>query len=107
MLNYTSQEALDYLLKGCEDVWDKGKDIHSVPWVTTTSVTISPGDYPVECYGKNCQKLFEPNKHPYGEASKIMGMFVKKFAMEVKAPMAGEESTVFALLQLHAVPGGD
>jgi hypothetical protein len=84
MLCYTSQEALDYLLKGCEDIWDKGKKIQAVPWVTTTSVTISPGDSPVECYDKNCQKLYEPNKHPYGEASKIMGMFVRKFAMEVK-----------------------
>jgi hypothetical protein len=84
MLDYTSQEAMDYLLKGCEDVWDKGKQIQAVPWVTTTSVTISPGDSPVECYEENCRKLYEPYKHPYGEASKIMGMFVKKFAMEVK-----------------------
>jgi hypothetical protein len=81
MLDYTSQKTLGYLLKGCEDFWDKSK---RVPWVTTTSVTISPGDFPVECYDKNCQTLFEPNKHPYGEASKIMGMFVKKFAIEVK-----------------------
>ena len=61
MLNYTSQEALDYLLQGCEDVWDNGKPTAAVPWVTTTSVTISPGDYRVECYEKDCRNLIEPS----------------------------------------------
>lgn len=84
MLDYTSKQAMEYLLKGCEDVWDKGKQIQAVPWVTTTSVTISPGDSPVECYDKDCRKLYQPYKHPYGEASKIMGKFVRKFAIEVK-----------------------
>jgi hypothetical protein len=84
MLNYTSQEALDYLLKGCEDVWDKGVTPAAVPWVTTTCVTVSPGDSRIECYDKNCRKLYEPHKYPYGEASKLLGTFVKKFAIEVK-----------------------
>ena len=84
MLSYTSQEALDYLLQGCEDVWDNGKPTAAVPWVTTMSVTISPGDNRVECTDNNCRHLIEPNKHPFGDASKLMGMFVNKFASEVK-----------------------
>ena len=55
-----------------------------MPWVTTTSVTISPGDNKVECTDNDCRHLIEPNKHPYGDASKLMGMFVRKFAAEVK-----------------------
>lgn len=84
MLGYTSQEALDYLLQGCEDVWGNGKPTAAAPWVTTTSVTVSPGDYRVECYEKECRNLIEPHKHPYGDASKLMGIFVKKFASDVK-----------------------
>ena len=84
MLDYTSREALEFLLKGCEDVWDDGKSTAAVPWVTTTSVTISPGDNKVECTNIGCLNLIEPFKHPYGDASKLMGMFVRKFAAEVK-----------------------
>ena len=81
MLCYSSQEAFDYLIAGCEDFWDKGK--RDVPWVTSTCVTVSPGDYPVNCYCNRCQKLFEPHKNGYAQASMLMGRFVKKFASEV------------------------
>jgi hypothetical protein len=84
MLDYASQEAFDYLLQGCEDVWDSGKPTAALPWVTTTCVTISPGDYKVECTHIECLNLIEPFKHPYGDASKLMGIFVRKFAAEVK-----------------------
>lgn len=81
MLCYSSQEAFDYLIAGCEDFWDKGK--HDALWVTTTSVTVSPCDYPVNCHCEDCQKLLEPNRNFYGQASVLMGRFVKKFAEEV------------------------
>jgi len=84
MLCYSSQEAFDYLIQGCEDAWTNGKPLGAVPWVTTTCVTISPGDYVVRCYCDKCKSLFQPELAPYGTASKIMGLFVKKFCEEVK-----------------------
>ena len=84
MLCYSSQEAFDFLIQGCEDAWTHNKVTGAVPWVTSTCVTISPGDYPVHCYCASCDPLFEPGRSPYGSASRIMGRFVKKFCEEVK-----------------------
>ena len=80
-LCYSSQKALDYLLQGCADSWDHGKP---VSWVTTTCVTVSPGDYPVHCYCPLCAPLFQTNRAPYGTSSKVVGFFVKRMCEEVK-----------------------
>lgn len=82
MLCYSSQETLDYLLAGCERFWNEGK-IGGSPWVTTTCVTVSPGDYRVDCYCEPCRKLHNPGS-VYSAASKVMGVFVKKLAEEVE-----------------------
>lgn len=82
MLCYTSQETFDFLIAGCERFWDKGQKVDS--WVTDTAVTISPGDEPVNCRCDNCQKLMDPKGGTWGTASRLMALFVKKFAEEVK-----------------------
>lgn len=81
MLCYSSPKALEYILKGCEDAWDHGKP---ASWVTATCVTVSPGDYRVECKCDACAPLFEPGRAPYGTASKTVGLFVKRVCEEVK-----------------------
>ncbi|MDA0839322.1 MAG: DUF4838 domain-containing protein [Planctomycetota bacterium] len=81
MLCYSSQKALDYILEGCEKTWDQGK---SVSWVTTTCVTVSPGDYRVHCHCEPCARLFEPDRAPYGTGSKVMALFVKRMCEAVK-----------------------
>jgi len=87
MLCYSSQKALDYLLQGCVDSWDNGKP---VSWVTTTCVTVSPGDYRVHCHCEACAPLFEPDRAPYGTASKVMELFVKRMCEEVKRRWPGK-----------------
>ena len=82
MLCYSSDSALEYLLKGCEDSWEHGR---MVSWVTTTCVTVSPGDYPVNCHCARCRQLFDASRAPYGSASRIMGMFVRRMCEAVKA----------------------
>ncbi len=82
MLCYSSPKTLAYLLQGCEDAWEHGKP---ASWVTSTCVTVSPGDYPVRCHCEGCAPLFEPDRAPYGTSSKLMGLFVKRVCEAVKA----------------------
>lgn len=90
MLCYSSPETYDFLMAGCEAVWDKGEtnlpawNNHGVSWVAPACVTISPGDEPIDCYCPECRKLYDPNGGSRGTGSRIMGVFVKKFADEVK-----------------------
>jgi hypothetical protein len=85
VLCYSSQAAFDFLISGCEDTWDKGK---GVSWVTEQHLSISPGDEPMNCQCPECQKLWDPNAPSHGsisgQASKILGTFVKKACEEVK-----------------------
>ena len=84
MLCYSSQETLDFLLAGCERFWDKGQKDAS--WLTDTAVTVSPGDQPVDCACEGCQKVIrEP-----GSASKLVALFVKRLAEEVKRRWPGK-----------------
>lgn len=90
MLCYSSQETYDFLMAGCRAVWDKGQsnlpgwNNHGVSWVAPSCVTISPGDEPIDCYCEKCRKLYDPDGGNRGTGSRIMGVFVKKFADEVK-----------------------
>ena len=81
MLCYSSQQAFDYILQGCLDSWDHGKP---VAWVTTTCVTVSPGDHRVNCHCAVCAPLFQPDRAPYGSGSKVMGRFVQRLCAEVR-----------------------
>ena len=81
MLCYSSQQAFDYILQGCVDAWDHGKP---ASWVTPTCVTVSPGDYTVNCHCAACAPLFEPGRAPYGTGSKVMGRFVQRLCAAVK-----------------------
>ncbi len=96
-LCYGSQSTLDFLLAGCAAVWDKKANAmapwcgHGVSWVTTTCVTLSPCDEPVDCCCQNCRKLYDPKGGNRGTGSKIMGVFLKKFADEVKRRWPGKK----------------
>jgi hypothetical protein len=85
MLCYSSQKTFDFLIAGCEAVWDKKQhnlpnwDNHYVTWVTGTSVTVSPFDMPLDCACEACQASLKD-----GGPSKHMCRFVKKMCEEVK-----------------------
>jgi hypothetical protein len=81
MLCYSSPDALLYLLKGCEEVWDHGK---RASWVTPTCVSVSPGDEPVLCHCEACSALRDAARGTYGTGSRVMGLFVQKMCREVK-----------------------
>ena len=86
LLCYSSPKTFDYLIEGAKRAWDDKKG--GAPWVTGLCLSISPGDAPVDCHCPDCRKLFDPQSPRYGmasgEASKIMGTFVKKVCEEVK-----------------------
>ncbi|MEI6256944.1 MAG: DUF4838 domain-containing protein [Planctomycetota bacterium] len=73
---YSSPKTLAYLLDGCEQVWDNGK---AASWVTSTCVTVSPGDFSLDC---QCEQCRETTKQ--GGTSLVMGLFVKRMCEEVK-----------------------
>ena len=76
MFCYSSPKTLAYLLDGCEQAWDKGKH---ASWVTPTCVTVSPGDFPLDCQCPQCRETTRQ-----GGASLVMGLFVKRMCEEVK-----------------------
>ena len=90
MLCYGHPNTLKFLLAGCEAYWDKKPEAmapwcdHYVSWVTGNCVTLSPFDEPIQCYCENCQPLYDPQGGNRGTGSQIMGVFLKKFADEVK-----------------------
>jgi hypothetical protein len=82
MLCYSSPKALEYLLAGCERVWDEGG---GATWVTSTCVTVSPADSVVACHCSACRKTFAKGSGtPNGGASLIMATFVKRMCEAVK-----------------------
>jgi len=87
MLCYSSKETLEYLIRGCEESWDKGK-LGAIPWVTEMCLSISPGDAPINCQCADCRKMIEPEAPWHGAAgspaSKLMGAFVKRACEEVQ-----------------------
>jgi len=91
MLCYSSPKTFDFLIAGCEAVWDKGRfnlpdwQNHGVSWVTTTSVTVSPFDMPLDCACEACQNSLRD-----GGPSKHMARFVRKIAEEVKRRWPGK-----------------
>jgi len=79
MLCYSSPKTLEFLLEGCERVWDKGGDERVASWVTSTCVTVSPADYPVSCHCSACRETIAK-----GGASLLVGLFVKRMCEAVK-----------------------
>jgi len=79
---YSSPKTLDFLLDGCERVWDKGG---GATWVTSTCVTVSPLDSPVVCNCPACQETFAKGGGTrIGGTSLIMAKFVKRMCEAVK-----------------------
>ena len=82
MFCYSSPKALQYLLDGCERAWDKKG---GCTWVTSTCVTVSPGDSRVDCHCPACREtLAKAGGTPIDGASLIMGLFVKRMCAAVK-----------------------
>jgi len=85
MLCYSSKKTFDFLIAGCEAVWDRKQHNlpdwfnHYVTWVTGTSVTVSPFDMPLDCACEPCQASLKD-----GGPSKHINRFVKKMCEEVK-----------------------
>ncbi len=96
-LCYGHPNTLKFLLAGCEAYWDKKAEVmapwcgHGCSWVTTTCVTLSPCDEPVDCRCGNCRKLYDPKGGNRGTGSQIMGVFLKKFADEIKRRWPGKK----------------
>jgi len=83
MFCYSSPEALAYLLEGCAHVWSKGGG--GRPWVTSTCVTVSPGDSAVECHCPACREtVARAGGDRIDGASLIMALFVKRMCEAVK-----------------------
>jgi hypothetical protein len=83
MFCYSSPKALQYLLDGCERVWGKGGN---ASWVTSTCVTVSPGDYAVMCRCPECQATFaRAGGHWVDGGSLVMATFVQRMCEAVKS----------------------
>jgi hypothetical protein len=79
---YSSPKTLEFLLDGCERVWDQGG---GATWVTSTCVTVSPLDWPVVCNCPVCQETFAKGGGTrIGGTSLIMSTFVKRMCEAVK-----------------------
>jgi hypothetical protein len=89
-----SQELLDYVLKGCAEVW--GKNNPNWPGLIATSqgarfvrgdaVYVSYLDHPVrpEHVCQQWQQHLKPRQWVWKKASLVMGMFVRQLAEEVQ-----------------------
>jgi len=79
---YSSPKTLEFLLEGCERVWDKGG---ACPWVTSTCVTVSPPDMGVDCWCPACRETYNKGGgNRIDGPSLIMGLFVKRMCEAVK-----------------------
>jgi hypothetical protein len=79
---YSSPKTLEFLLDGCERVWDEGG---GASWVTSTCVTVSPLDSPVVCSCPACQETFAKGGGTHiGGTSLIMANFAKRMCEAVK-----------------------
>jgi len=89
MFCYGSPKTLEYLLAGCEKAWDKGG---SCPWVTSTCVTVSPPDRPVDCCCDACRetrdkadKFFDQDSIRWFRGPSLtMALFAKRMCQAVK-----------------------
>ena len=89
MFCYSSPKTLNYLLDGCERVWDKGG---RASWVTSTCVTVSPGDEAVLCSCSNCRKtVAEAGGHWVDGGSLVMAKFVQRMCEAVKRRWLGKK----------------
>jgi hypothetical protein len=93
MLCYSAPGTFDLLIEGARSAWDEGKD---ASWVSELCLSISPADAPVDCYCAECRKLWdarwgkEPTM-PAGQASRVMGVFVRRVCEEVKRRWPGKK----------------
>ena len=89
MFCYSSAKALNYLLDGCERVWEKGG---RASWVTSTCVTVSPGDEAVICSCPDCRKtVAEAGGDWVDGGSLVMAKFVQRMCEAVKHRWPGKK----------------
>ena len=89
MFCYSSPKTLQLLLEGCQRAWDKGQ---GCPWVTSTCVTVSPPDRPVDCHCPACREthskadtFFDKDSVRWFRGPSLtMAMFTKRMCEAVK-----------------------
>ena len=89
-----SRQLLDYMLKGCEQVWDKNNPTwpgliatrQGARFVRGDAVYVSYLDHPVrpEHVSQQWQQHLKPRQSVWKRASLVMGMFVRQLAEEVQ-----------------------
>jgi hypothetical protein len=84
LLCYSAPETLKYLLDGCEAQWDKKDNGVFASWVTSTCVTVSPFDMPVNCFCPACRAKLAEGRAAHMDASLLLAEFVEKLAKEVQ-----------------------
>ncbi|RMD82884.1 MAG: DUF4838 domain-containing protein, partial [Lentisphaerae bacterium] len=70
------------------------------------SITVSPADLGIACQCEYCRNLYEPEKGRYGEASRLMGMFVSRLAAEVHRRWPGIMVSYLPYLNYTMAPEG-
>jgi hypothetical protein len=99
---YSSPATLEFLLDGCQTVWDEGGQ---ASWVTASCVTVSPADVAVACHCPACQKLANPGAWQ-GTASRIMCDFLRRFAEEVHRRWPDKKVVYLPYWNYAALPAG-
>jgi len=96
MFCYSSPKTLEFLLAGCQRAWDKGQ---GCPWVTSTCVTVSPPDRPVDCHCGACREtlakaddFFDPDSIRWFRGPSLtMALFAKRMCQAVKKRWPGKK----------------
>lgn len=94
MLCYSAPGTFDMIFGEASAAWESATNGRP-PWASEICMSISPGDSPVECRCAACLKLWDRQwgrepKFPSGQASRIMGTFVRKVSEEVKRRWPGK-----------------
>lgn len=94
LMCYTAQATYDLFIQAAEQLWDEHKSGQN--WISDLCFNVSPGDEPVICYCVECNRLLNPpaearHGQPGGQASRIMGTFVKRLCDETKRRWPGKK----------------
>ena len=86
MLCYGNPRTLELHLEILSQVFDnKEAYMYGVDMgLIGNAISVSPWDADVNCYCRDCRRLWDPQGGQYGTASKIMASFVSRLAAEVK-----------------------
>ena len=107
MLCYGNPKTLELYLKNIARVIDKGETLPEGDIaVIGDAITVSPWDAGIACYCDDCRKLMDPAAGGYGEASKLVGMFVVNLGREVKKRWPGKTVVYLPYVNYTLAPTG-